>query len=100
MMNNELMRLRDPTALLVLRVWIEHGAALPLRAYIRETSDVSRGFERTSTHTDVEVAVQSVRTWLETLIAEDAARTAESNFPPDDSPLDGSNGSSTASPQA
>jgi len=84
------MSFRDPTALLVLRVWIEHGSTLPLRAYIRETSDVSHGFERISTHTEVEVAVQSVRTWLEALIAEDAARTDQP-----DSTHDDSNGSAT-----
>ena len=99
-MNNELMRLRDPTALLVLRVWIEHGAALPLRAYIRETSDVSRGFERTSHHADVDVAVQSVRTWLDAFIAEEAAHNGQPGPPSDDSPHDASNGSSTHSPMA
>ncbi|MFA7297583.1 MAG: hypothetical protein WC211_10450 [Dehalococcoidia bacterium] len=84
-MNSELMRLQDPTALLVLRVSIEHGATLPLRAYIRETSDVSRGFERSSTVTEVEVAVRSVRTWLEALIAADAARTDQPDATHDDS---------------
>jgi hypothetical protein len=73
-MTNELLRLRDPTALLVLRVWIEHGSSLPLRAYIRETGDVSQGFDGTSTVTDVEAAVGAVRTWLEGLIADDVAR--------------------------
>jgi hypothetical protein len=72
-MNNELAILRDPTALLVLRVWIEHGSRLPLRAYIRETSDVSLGFERTSNITDVEVAVDAVRTWLDGLLADETA---------------------------
>jgi hypothetical protein len=72
-MNNKLPMLRDPTALLVLRVWIEHGSTLPLRAYIRETSNVSAGFERTSTVTDVEAAVGAVRVWLESLLQEDAA---------------------------
>ncbi len=57
--------LRDPTALLVIRVRVERGSLLPLRAYIRETSDVSLGVERLSTVTDVEAALRIVRAWLE-----------------------------------
>jgi hypothetical protein len=72
-MTNELLTLRDPTALLVLRVWIEHGSSLPLRAYIRETSNVSHGFQGTTTVTDVEAAVGAVRTWLEGLLPDDLA---------------------------
>lgn len=73
-MSNDYDLFRNPTALLVLRVWMERGSALPLRAYIRQTSDVSRGFEAASTETDVEAAVGAVRTWLEGLM--DAERTA------------------------
>ena len=56
--------LRDPTALLVIRVRVERGSLRPLRAYIRETSNVSLGFERLSTIADAEAALGIVRTWL------------------------------------
>jgi hypothetical protein len=80
-MNNKRPMLRDPTALLVLRVWIEHGSTLPLRAYIRETIDVSVGFERTSTLTDVEAAVDAVRVWLEALLEDDAVLSEQPETP-------------------
>ncbi len=72
-MSNDPTVLRNPTALLVLRAWIEHGSSLPLRAYIRETGDVSLGFEHSSTETDVEAAVAIVRAFLEGLLSEEAA---------------------------
>lgn len=56
---------RDPTALLVIRVVVERGSLLRLRAYIRQTSNVSRGFERFSTVTNVEAAITIVRDWLD-----------------------------------
>ena len=74
-MSNELVRPHDRTALLVLRAWIEHGSSLPLRAYLRETSDVSLGFEHTMTVTDVDAAVDAVRTWLEALVADEEDET-------------------------
>jgi hypothetical protein len=67
-MSNDYAVLRNPTALLVLRVWMERGSALPLRAYIRQTANASLGFEVTSVETDVEAAVASVRTWLQGLV--------------------------------
>lgn len=67
-MNNLLVTPRDPVALLVLRVWLEHGSRLPLRAYVRKTNDVALGFDAPSTLTDVEAAVDEVRTWLESLL--------------------------------
>ena len=60
--------LREPIALLVTRVRVERGSFLPLRAYIRETSDVSLGFERVVTVTDVETALGIVRAWLENVL--------------------------------
>ena len=59
---------RDPTALLVIRVSVERGSLLPLRAYIRETNDVSLGFERLSTVADVEAVLGIVRAWLESVL--------------------------------
>lgn len=37
------------TALLIIRVVVETGSSVPLRAYIRETDNVSMGFEHLST---------------------------------------------------
>ena len=67
-MAQDLSMLRDPTALLVVRVVVERESPLPLRAYIRETGDVSLGFERLSTVTDVETALGIVRAWLENVL--------------------------------
>jgi hypothetical protein len=72
-MSNDRDVLRNPTALLVLRVWMERGAALPMRAYIRRTADTSLGFQQTSIETDLEAAVSAVRTWLQGLIDADPA---------------------------
>ena len=56
---------RDPAALLIIRVWIERGSERPLRAYIRESRNVARGFDRSTTVTDVDSALEVVRTWME-----------------------------------
>ena len=105
-MCNDDVPLRDPTALLVLRVWMERGSALPLRAYIRQTADISHGFDEASTKTDIESSVASVRTWLEALLdAGSAGDTPE--VPPNnpsnvhglatEGPGDGPDGNSLAS---
>ena len=60
--------LSDSTALLVMRVWVERGSLRPLHAYIRETSDVSLGFERFSTVTDVDAALRIIRAWLDQVL--------------------------------
>lgn len=96
-MSNNYGLLRNPTALLVLRVWMERGATLPLRAYIRQTTDVSRGFEQASTETDVDAAVGSIRTWLKGLVeARPAAGAADissnGHGPATEDPADGPDG--------
>jgi hypothetical protein len=53
------------TALLIIRVLVEPGSSVPLRAYIRETDDVALGFEHLSTVADVETALGIVREWME-----------------------------------
>jgi hypothetical protein len=53
------------TALLIIRVVVERGSLVPLRAYLRETDDVSLGFEHLSTVSDVEAALGIVREWME-----------------------------------
>lgn len=53
------------TALLTIRAWMERGSATPLRARIRVSNDVNRGFDRTSTVTTPEAGGELVRGWLE-----------------------------------
>jgi hypothetical protein len=57
--------LSEATALLIIRVVVERGSSVPLRAYIRDTDDISLGFEHVSTVVDVEAALAVVRAWLE-----------------------------------
>lgn len=57
---------RHQTGLMVLRVWTEDGSTEPLRVDVRQTYDLSRGFRRTLTLTDVDLVVAAVRTFLET----------------------------------
>lgn len=63
----------QPTGLMVLRVSVERGSSHPLRAHIRETSDVTHGFERSFVLSDVETTLQSVREWIEGLLAQEGA---------------------------
>jgi hypothetical protein len=69
----------EATGLLIIRAVVEPGSSTPLRAYIRETGDVSIGFERTTTVADVEAALAVVRTWLDRTL--DAGRLGESVAP-------------------
>jgi hypothetical protein len=49
---------------LIIRTWIEQGSLRPLRVRIRLTTDVSSGFERELTLTDVGAVSAAVETWL------------------------------------
>jgi hypothetical protein len=51
---------------MVLRVWTEDGSSEPLRVDVRQTYDLSRGFRRTLTLTDIDLVLGAVRTFLET----------------------------------
>jgi hypothetical protein len=55
----------QPIGLMVLRVWTEPGSARPLRVDVRHTSDLSRGFRRTVTLTDIDLVLSTVRSFLE-----------------------------------
>lgn len=57
---------RQQTGLMVLRVWTENGSTEPLRVDVRQTFDLSRGFRRTLTMTDIDLVLAAVRTFLET----------------------------------
>ena len=49
---------------MVLRVWTEEGSDEPLRVHVRETHDLSRGFRRSLTLTDVDAVLAAVRRFL------------------------------------
>jgi uncharacterized protein YrrD len=53
-----------PTGLLIIRAWADKASAQPLRAYIRSTTDVSKGFESERTVADVASTQAVVETWL------------------------------------
>jgi hypothetical protein len=57
------------TSLLLIRAWVEKGSRKPLRAHIRATTDVSKGFESELTVVDVAATSAMVETWLEHVIA-------------------------------
>ena len=52
------------TGLLIIRAWIEEGSSEPLRAHIRLTTDVSAGFEKSMTLSQVAEVCEAVETWL------------------------------------
>ena len=55
--------------LFLIRAWVEPGSSSPLRAHIRRTTDVSRGFEQGLTVADKEAVVAAVRAWLSVVLA-------------------------------
>jgi hypothetical protein len=55
----------QPIGLMLLRVWSEPGSDEPLRVDIRQTTDLSRGFRRTTTLADVDAVLVAVRLFLE-----------------------------------
>lgn len=55
--------------LLIIRAWIEPGSPSPLRAQIRLTTDVSRGFERSLAITEIEAVTATVQAWLSEMLA-------------------------------
>ena len=61
---------RDRTALLIIRAWIEEGSPEPLRAQVRHTADVARGFEATFTLAEADAVCATVQAWLADIVAE------------------------------
>jgi hypothetical protein len=56
--------------LLIIRAWVEPGSASPLRAQIRHTTDVTRGFDRSLTVAQEEAVVAAVQAWLSAMLAD------------------------------
>jgi hypothetical protein len=57
------------TGLLIIRAWVEPGSSSPLRAQIRLTTDVSRGFEQSLTVAERKAAIEAVQAWLSAMLA-------------------------------
>ena len=55
--------------LLIIRAWIESESPSPLRAQIRLTTDVARGFERSLAITEIEAVTATVQAWLSEMLA-------------------------------
>ena len=55
--------------LFLVRAWIEPGSSSPLRAQIRRTTDVSRGFDQRLTVAEKEAVVAAVQAWMSEMLA-------------------------------
>lgn len=60
----------DRSGLLIIRAWIEEGSSEPLRAHIRISDDVAKGFRRELTLARPELVCAEVGQWLEQLFGE------------------------------
>ena len=59
----------DPVAVLVIRAWMEHGAAPGLRVRLTSTADVSRGDGESVEYADsVAGVLDCTRAWLEAFV--------------------------------
>ena len=58
----------DRAGILIIRAWIEQGALTPLRAHIRQTTDVSAGLQGGTTVTDEDAVAAVVRAWLRDVV--------------------------------
>lgn len=52
------------TGLLIIRAWVDKASSKPLRAHIRATTDVSKGFEGEVTLADASSTIAAVENWL------------------------------------
>ena len=66
----------DRTGLLIIRAWIEEGSSEPLRAHIRISDDVAKGFRRELTLSRPELVCAEVGQWLEQMLG-------DARLPPD-----------------
>lgn len=61
-----------PTAVLIIRAWVEPHPTSPFRATVRRTLDVSTGFRATENMADTDGVREVVRTWLRDVAAREA----------------------------
>src|SRR5258708_1231570 len=62
------LTMNERTGLLIIRAWIEEGSALPLRAQLRVSTDISAGVERTLTLTRPAEVSAAVLEWLNSIV--------------------------------
>jgi hypothetical protein len=72
---------RDRTGTLIIRAWIEQDSSAPLRAHVRQTTDVSAGFLDGKTVTDEGAAAELVRRWLKAVLRDAAPPTEATTTP-------------------
>jgi hypothetical protein len=65
--------------LFFIRAWIEPGSSSPLRAQIRRTTDVSRGFEQRLTVAEEEAVVAAVEAWMSEMLVGSLQREDDSD---------------------
>ena len=70
----------DRTGILIIRAWLEKDSCAPLRAHIRQATDVSAGFQDATTLTDEDAVAELVRLWLKDVLLD--AMPAESATTP------------------
>jgi len=59
---------KNGTGLLIIRAWLEDGSTNPLRATIRQTTDVSVGIERDLLFADTDAVCAAVQDWLDEML--------------------------------
>jgi hypothetical protein len=69
------------SGLLIIRAWVEPGSSSPLRAQIRHTIDVTRGFDRSLTVAQEEAVVAAVQTWLSAMLADAHGVGNDADYP-------------------
>ncbi len=69
----------DRTGILIIRAWLERESTAPLRAHIRQTTDIAGGLRDGTTVTNEDAVATIVRTWLHDVLLDTAP-------PPDPEP--------------
>ena len=62
---------------MIIRVWIEEGSAVPLRAQVSVTHDVEGGIERTMTLVHAADVTQIVDDWILDMVGPASSTAAE-----------------------
>ena len=64
---------RDRTGILIIRAWLEQGSTAPLRAHIRQTTDIATGLRDGDTETDEDAITAVVLAWLQQVVLDGEA---------------------------
>jgi hypothetical protein len=70
---------RSPTALLIIRAWVETGSSKPLRAQVRLTTDISAGMTSEMTLTEISTISAEVQAWLHDVLLNSNAANGNSS---------------------